>query len=124
MTEYKNSVTVFTMKMGPKPNKEGIWEWFDESGNRRLVDVVNVEHDPSRPPYLRVAWWGGYYNITPESHDLIDSKGKVCGNYTFPAEWADRWGTYVGPRESIPNDQLYTQPSPVEMEILRRKDNT
>jgi hypothetical protein len=98
-----------------KPNKEGIWEWFDDQGVKRLVDVANVEFDKSRPPYLRVCFWGGYYNV----HD--ECVGTWEEEYN-KAEWPDRWGSFVGIRGSVSEQELYSMPSSAEMEVLRRKE--
>ena len=86
-----------------KPNKEGIWEWFDTDGAKRLVYVCNVG---GAKPYLRVYWWGGYYNI-----------------YADPiAEWADRWGNYVGPNGSVNDDDLYLGPTPEQREKIMKQN--
>ncbi len=87
-----------------KPNKDGIWEWFDENNKKHLVAVCNCGSETI--PYLRVYWWGGYYNV----HYLpVDPE---CPNDPFcKAEWADKWGNYVGPHGSIPDEQLYLSPT-------------
>ena len=83
-----------------KPDKEGIWEWFDEEGTKHLVDVVNVEHDFRYPKYLRVNWGGGYYNINDESIGEIDE-------IHCKSEWPDRWGNYVGTRDEVEESLIY-----------------
>ncbi len=40
-----------------KPDKAGIWEWFEEDGTKRLVSVCDVGA-PVGMKYLRVYWWG------------------------------------------------------------------
>lgn len=85
-----------------KPNKIGIWEWFDEQGNKKLVHVVDFgyEIEGVYKPYFRVAFHGGYYNVNDESdNDGYDEYNK--------AEWPDSWGNYVGPTDSIPFDKIY-----------------
>lgn len=69
-----------------KPNVPGVWEWFDSDGVKRLVSVVDcgTHHGPSSQ-YLRVYWWGGYYDVTYIGI-LPDGKDH---------EWPDRWGKYV-----------------------------
>jgi hypothetical protein len=95
-----------------KPDKEGIWEWFDDDGTKRLVSVFNVESNPSFPPYLRVSWWGGYYSIDDEP------------NLGFKTEWPDRWGNYVGPVDSVKEYDLYWMPTPEQMEkIMKQHEN-
>jgi hypothetical protein len=98
-----------------KPDKEGIWEWFDTDGTKRLVHVCNVI--PSRKePYLRVYWWGGYYNINDEINPC-DPGGNNCAKQ----EWADRWGKYIGPAGSVKEEELYQMPTPEQrQEILNR----
>jgi len=86
-----------------KPDKPGIWEWFDETGHKRLVVVVNVEPDASYPPYLRVFWFGGYYNVNDEMVGTDEAEFNK-------SEWPDRWGNYVGPTGSVPDSELYLFP--------------
>ena len=81
-----------------KPNKPGIWEWFNDEGKKLLVSVVDVGYGT---PYLRVAWWGGYYNVNDEDDDN-------------PSEWPDRWGNFVGEQGSIPEEQIYSMPTSEE----------
>lgn len=107
-----------------KPDREGIWEWFDEDGNRRLVEVFNVmKNIPGHRPYLRVYWWGGYYNVNDEVTNLYDCQGNIVEkNIVDEAEWTDSWGVRVGDNQSIPQDQLYLMPTPEELELFREKD--
>ncbi len=49
-----------------KPNCPGIYEWYDDRGKKRLVEVVDTEIYPGFPPHLRVYWWGGYYNVNDD----------------------------------------------------------
>lgn len=83
------------MKFGPKPNKPGIWQWYDETGVARLVDVVDVFGNVGAM-WLRVYFWGGYYDV----HDSEDRE----------AEWPDRWGSYVGQRGNFGEDEIFTMP--------------
>jgi outer membrane scaffolding protein for murein synthesis (MipA/OmpV family) len=84
-----------------KPDKPGIWEWFAKDGTKRLVRVWDNGVDEI---WLRVSWWGGYYNV---------HKDKAKGQRQ---EWADRWGNYVGEVHTIPVDQLYIEPTKEEYE--------
>ena len=94
-----------------KPDKPGIWEWFDSDGTKRLVEVFDIfDHCPECKPYLRVYWWGGYYNVNDVGDGPFDK-----------AEWPDRWGNYVGENESIPNEQLYLMPTPEQFEEIKKK---
>ena len=104
-----------------KPDKKGIWEWFEEDGTKRLVYVADVGVST---PYLRVVWWGGYYDVHDRVNEPIyDCDMKQCGTVNRPAEWEDRWGNYVGPVNSVPDDQLYLQPTPEQRErILAREE--
>jgi hypothetical protein len=96
------------------PDKEGIWEWFEEDGTKRLMSVFNVEHDPSYPLHLRAYWWGGYYNVA-------DSPEEVPGDPFCKAEWPDRWGNYVGPNGSVKEEDLYNGPTPEQAEKIRKR---
>lgn len=73
-----------------KPNKPGVWEWYDENNNRKLVNVVDVGYEDE--PYLRVYFDGNYYDITKEFNDI---------------EWPDRWGKYIHQPNSIPISSTY-----------------
>ena len=81
-----------------KPTKPGIYEWTDQNNVKKLVDVCDVGYST---PYLRVAFWGGYYNVNDEDNDN-------------PAEWPDRWGNFVGEQGSVPEEQIYSLPTPEE----------
>ncbi len=96
-----------------KPDKAGIWEWFDNDGTKRLVTVVNVEHDASRPPFLRVYWWGGYYSVNDERHPNVSEEDWIA-----KTEWPDRWGNYVGPNDSAKED-LYLMPTEEQLEKIK-----
>jgi len=100
-----------------KPNREGIWEWFDKDGNKRLVEVFDVaaklrEATGYADPYLRVYWWGGYYNVNNEG---IGTWEEALNK----AEWPDRWGNFVGEIGSVPEEQLYSQPTTEQMKRIR-----
>ena len=87
-----------------KPDRPGIWEWFDEDGTKRLVEVFDVS--PKRyPPHLRVYWWGGYYNVKEETNPCDPN-----GNKRLMQEWADRWGERIAYNNSLPEKQLYLGP--------------
>ena len=90
---------------GMRPDKAGVWEWFDEDGTKRLVSVCDV--GVPKHPHLRVYWWGGYYN----THDELDPEHPEYDEHN-KAEWADRWGKYIGPEDSVPDDQKYWLPTP------------
>ena len=96
-----------------KPDKSGIWEWYDTNGIKRLVSVFNIEHDPSRPQYLRVYFWGGYYNVNDEPEE-------VPGDPFCKAEWPDRWGNYIGPEGCVKEEDLYGMPTKEELEIIAK----
>lgn len=92
-----------------KPNKEGIWEWFDKDGTKRLVYVCDVCKEFPEP-YFRVYWNGGYYNVNDEHDPEAPEYDWAC-----KAEWPDSWGNFVGEHGSIPDEQLYLmQPPPTE----------
>ena len=105
-----------------KPDKDGIWEWFEEDGTKRLVHVCNVAAKLGEVR-LRVAWWGGYYDV----HDRIEDtyKSGTGGKWVvaekdvhYEAEWPDRWGKYVGPSESVNRDDIYEIPTPEQREDI------
>ena len=73
-----------------KPNKPGIWEWFDENKRKRLVNVVDAGFEDE--PYLRVYFNGGYYDVTKEFDE---------------EEWPNRWGKFVAPPHTIPLKNTY-----------------
>lgn len=101
------------------PDKEGIWEWFEEDGTKRLMAVYDVakklrEVNGTEPPYFRAYWWGGYYNVA-------DSPEEVAGDPFCKAEWPDRWGNYIGPNGSVKEEDLYNGPTPEQAEEIRKK---
>ena len=104
------------------PDREGIWEWFEEDGTKRLMAVYDVAKDlravnGSEPPYFRAYWWGGYYNVA-------DSPEEVEGDPFCKSEWPERWGNFVGEHGSIPDEQLYLMPTPEQREkIMKRYEN-
>lgn len=100
-----------------KPNKPGIWEWFEEDGTKRLVSVLNIEHNPECPPYLRVYWWGGYYNVNDE-HDPDAPEY----DWAIKAEWPDRWGSYVAPLGCFGEEELYNGPTPEQAKRFEELD--
>lgn len=82
-----------------RPNKEGIWEWFDENGKKQLVSVINVGKDEDTV-WFRVYYLGGYYNVNDEWIGTVDEEfGK--------SEWPDRWGKYVCELHAIPLEDTY-----------------
>ena len=89
-----------------KPNKPGIWEWFEEDGTKRLVRVCDVGVALGKQ-HLRVAWWGGYYDVHDRIEDIYGYRdhqwGVVEKDSHHKAEWPDRWGKYIGPPESVTN---------------------
>lgn len=93
-----------------KPNCAGVWEWFDEKGIKRLVEVVDC--GTSEHQYLNVYWWGGYYTINDDADEI----------YKMEAEWPDRWGNRVGDNHSIPEDQLYLFPTKDELDRIDEID--
>jgi hypothetical protein len=119
---YGQSVAPRYLEKCSKPDREGIWEWFDELGRMRLVDVVNVAPDVTSQKHLRVAFWGGYYDINDDVHDIVDEKGNVVikDNKTF-AEWPDRWGRYVGTRDEVNGDNIYFIPNEEILEKIRNQ---
>lgn len=107
-----------------KPDRPGIWEWFEEDGTRRLVEVYDVssrlrEAYPEEPPYLCVYWWGGYYNVNDE-HDAENPEYDDL----MKSEWPDRWGNRVGDNNSLPEEDLYLMPTPEQRaEIMKQYEN-
>lgn len=103
-----------------KPDKPGVWEWYDDHGVKRLVEVydINASHrNIFGGAWLRVYFWGGYYNVNDE-HDLSNPEYDI---YT-KAEWADRWGKRVADNNTLPEEQLYLIPNAEELAIIRRQD--
>ncbi len=91
------------------PDREGIWEWFEKDGTRRLMTVVDVELSTREQPWLRVYWWGGYYNVAdnPNNPGLFGKR-----------EWPDNWGKRVGGVGSMPEEALYNGPTPEQREKI------
>ena len=106
-----------------KPNKPGIWEWFEEDGTKRLVRVCDVGVALGKQ-HLRVAWWGGYYDVHDRIEDIYGYRdhqwGVVEKDSHHKAEWPDRWGKYIGPPESVMQADLYDMPTPEQRtEIIK-----
>lgn len=96
-----------------KPDREGIWEWFEEDGTKRHVVVYNVGKLLGTL-YLRVYWWGGYYNVNDEPED-------PGYEWASKAEWPDRWGNFVAKLDTLPQEDLYLMPTPEQrIEINKR----
>lgn len=87
-----------------KPTSSGIYEWFDHTGKKRLVEVVDVSRG-MLPPYLRVYFNGSYYNV----HDEHDPECPQFDHLT-KAEWADKWGSRIANNFELPDAQLYLAP--------------
>lgn len=86
-----------------KPDRSGIWEWFDEDGTKRFVEVCDcAPKDRGFKPHLRVFWCGGYYSVNDE-HDLEQPEHDKFSK----AQWADRWGVRIANNGDLPEDQLY-----------------
>ena len=109
------------------PDRPGIWEWFEADGTKRLVEVFNVNSQPLEgeepsKAWLRVYWWGGYYNMNQETNDLVNIRGEVVmEDYVEEAEWADRWGNRVGDNNSLPEEQLYLGPTKEERDRILKQ---
>ncbi len=99
-----------------KPDREGVWEWFEENGTKRLVCVFNTEPNPFLPQYLRVYWWCGYYNVNDEPDPDAPQY-----DWATKAEWPDRWGNYVGPIGSVKEEDLYMLPTDEELRKMLEK---
>ena len=93
-----------------KPNQSGIYEWFEEDGTKRLVEVVDVCKGFC-PQYLRVYWWGGYYNVNDE---WIGTEDEEIGK----SEWPDRWGNRVADNHGLPEDILYLMPTEEQLRTV------
>ena len=103
-----------------KPDKPGIWEWFDEYGTKRLVEVCDcAPKDKGYPQYLRVYWWGGYYNVNDEVDNIYDTGCEIVEEVVRPSEWADNWGNRVAGNGELPGDQLYLGPTPEQFQKLK-----
>lgn len=84
-----------------KPTSPGIYEWIDDNGNTRLVEVVDVCKG-FVPQYLRVYFAGGYYNVNDE-HDPQHPEY----DWATKAEWPDRWGNRVANNHGLSEKELY-----------------
>lgn len=84
-----------------KPTCPGIYEWYDDNGSKRLVEVVDVCKG-MLPLYLRVYFAGGYYNVNDE-HDPENPQYDELTK----AEWPDRWGNRVADNHGLPEQDLY-----------------
>ena len=89
------------MNKNKLPDTSGMWEWFDENGTKKEIDVCEIF-----PGSFRVYSRGGYYNIADTKY------GK--------AEWPDRWGNYVGRVYfEVPEEDVYSKPTPERMSQIR-----
>lgn len=79
------------------PNEQGIWEWYDKKGVRRLLEVHNVETNFNYPQHLRVRFNNKYFNVRDQPLNITDTQ----------AEWPDNWGARIGDLGSVPNQDLY-----------------
>lgn len=95
-----------------KPDKEGMWEWFSESGEKQVVPVLNVSKELGEV-YLRVYFRGGYYNVHDEGIGEPDES--FC-----KAEWPDRWGKRVGDLSFGGNGSLGYIPATTGLKALWR----
>jgi len=92
------------------PTKEGIYEWFDDDGTKRLVSVCDVSAKKDNS-YLRVAWGGGYYDIKESISPVYNMRGQIVSYHQRPNEWdGGTWGKRLGDIGSIPEEQLYESP--------------
>lgn len=89
-----------------KPTTEGVYEWFDDKGTKRLVEVIDASMGDDEKPYLRVYFDGGYYNV----HDQHDPEHPEY-DWATKAEWPDRWGKRIGDNYCVPDTDLYLTPS-------------
>jgi len=80
------------------PDKEGVWEWFDDTGNKKLVLVCDMGKLIGEQ-WLRVYWCGGYYNVID---GIPDSEYPDINK----SDWPMRWGKYIGNRDSVPESLL------------------
>lgn len=86
------------------PNRSGIWEWTDRRGIKRLVEVVEPLGG-----YLRVYWWGGYYNIIDSAY----GKAEWCGGV---------WGNRIDYFPDDSDGKIYDKPDEDEMKKIREMD--
>ena len=89
------------------PIIEGIYEWFESDGKRRLVSVCDVSPKKDNS-YLRAYWAGGYYDIKDSVSDVYDMGGVWQYSFLKRSEWTGgTWGNRVGDIGSINEDLLY-----------------
>ena len=92
------------------PTEEGIYEWFDDDGTKRLVAVCDVSPKKDNS-YLRVAWGGGYYDIQDSIETLYNCDLEPVRTHERKSEWTGgKWGARLGDGDSIPYEQLYKFP--------------
>jgi hypothetical protein len=101
-----------------KPNSPGIWEWFEENGIKRLVEVVDISCGSK--PCLRVYWWGGYYSIEDEVNQITDRNGKPK-EFVSKAQWTNRFGNRVANNNSVPEELVYVRPTKEQYDIIMEK---
>lgn len=75
-----------------KPNKEGMWVWYDANGDKMIIPVIDCGKKIN-VIWFRVYFEGGYYNVNDEFIETPDEPYSK-------SEWPDRWGEYVGPLEN------------------------
>lgn len=65
---------------------------------------------------------GRYYDVDDHLQEPIyDCDLKQCGTIDRLAKWPDRWGNYIGPEDSVPEDQKYWLPTPEQrVEIMKQ----
>ena len=73
---------------GPIPDREGVWEWYDETGRLLHVSVCDVGVKGVFV-WLRVYYLGGYYNIEDSLMAAPDDE------HFDKCEWPERWGGFV-----------------------------
>lgn len=94
--------------MNKYPDSPGIWEWFEEDGTKRLVNVVNTSCVVDKPIF-EVTWNGSYYNIEEYFDNIYNLDGSVFEtNVLVKSEWTDgRWGNFVAKYGELPEDSIY-----------------
>jgi hypothetical protein len=86
------------------PNCEGIWEWFEEDGTKRLVEVVSPYKDIGEN-ILQVYWNGSYYEIYDRVDNLYNLFEK---NVLIKAEWVGgTWGNRIANNGEIHESLMY-----------------
>jgi hypothetical protein len=85
------------------PDKQGIWEWFELDGTRRLVYVWNVfEKHPNLQPYFRVYFNASYYDVRPDGEDANAIKR------FNEAGWSSgTWGKWLGDYNDFDEKDIY-----------------